>query len=205
MNPHHHEKYIMLATVFGFTAQLFTYTMAIIIYPPVYSGDIPIYEPKSNVVIALGLAIFIFGCTVMGIKLADDRKVLPAAGFTMLAITMGVWMASLFEITQDGTMETFEKSYYIVSAGNFLYLPAMVLIAAYDGFHKWVRYLGLCSSIPFIVATLLFLNDYKIFTVLDEINLFGYFLMVITQVMWAVNVYQNYKKKKMVAIHVGQP
>jgi hypothetical protein len=22
MNPHHHEKYIMLATVFGFTAQL---------------------------------------------------------------------------------------------------------------------------------------------------------------------------------------
>jgi hypothetical protein len=203
MNSHHHEKYIMLATVVGFTAQLFTYALAFILYPPDYSGEIPIYAPKSNVVIALGLGIFIFGCTVMGIKLADDRKVLPAAGFTMLAITMGVWMASLFEITQDGTMETFEKSYYIVCAGNFLYFLAILLTAAYEGFHRWVRYLGLSSTIPFIIASLLFLNDYRNFTTLDEINLIGYLLMIITQVMWAVNVYQNYKKKKLVAINVG--
>jgi len=194
MNPHHHEKYIMLATVFGFTAQLFTYTMAIIIYPPVYSGDIPIYEPKSNVVIALGLAIFIFGCTVMGIKLADDRKVLPAAGFTMLAITMGVWMASLFEITQVVSFETYEKFYRIQSSANFLYLPAMYLISAYEDFKKWIRYIGLVSSIPLLIASFMFLFGNRDFKTLENISDIGFGFMAVTSFSWAYNVYINHKK-----------
>ena len=196
MNQVQNEKYVTLAIVVGFTAQIFTYLLALLLYPPVYSGDIPVFAPKSLVIISMGLVMFIFGSTVMAIKLADEKNILAAAGFTMLAITIGVWMALLFESSQDGTMETFEKSYYVISCSNFLYLPAMVLIGANDGFKKWVRYLGLISALPFLASSLLFLNDYRNFKVLDEISSGGYGLILFTQVMWATNVYQNYRKKK---------
>jgi len=46
-----------------------------------------------------GGSLMIAGLTVMGLKLADEKKVLPAAGFTMFAISGGILMASLFEIS----------------------------------------------------------------------------------------------------------
>lgn len=131
----------------------------------------------------------------MAIKLADEKKVLAAAGFTMLAISTGVLMASLFETTESISREAFEKSYYITTSANFLYLPAMLLIAACDEFKKWVRVLGLISSLPLWICSFLFLFHFRNYTTLDYIGITGYVLMMFTQLMWAVNVYQNYRKK----------
>jgi hypothetical protein len=190
-----HEKYITLAIVVGFTAQIFCYIMATILYPPDYSTNIPKYAPESSVILQLGFALFIFGATVMAIKLADEKKVLAAAGFTMLAISTGVIMASVFETTTNLTEETFEKSYCIVTSSNFLYLPAMLLISACDEFKKWVRILGLISAVPLWACSFLFLFHYRNFTNLDFIGITGYVLMMFTQLMWAINVYNNHRRK----------
>lgn len=190
-----HEKYITYAIVVGFTAQIFCYIITTILYPPDYSTSIPKYAPESGVILELGFALFIFGTTVMAIKLADEKKVLAAAGFTMLAISTGVIMASVFETTTNLTEETFEKSYYIVTSSNFLYLPAMLLISACDEFKKWVRVLGLFSAVPLWISSFLFLAHYRNYTTLDYIGITGYLLMMLTQLIWAINVYNNYRKK----------
>ena len=191
-----HEKYITLAIVVGFTAQIFCFALSSIIYPPDYSTSIPKYAPESSVILELGFALFIFGTTVMAIKLADEKKVLAAAGFTMLAISTGVIMSSVFETTQSTTVEAVEKSYYIVTSSNFLYLPAMLLISACDEFKKWVRVLGLISAVPLWACSFLFLFHYRNFTNLDFIGITGYALMMFVQLMWAINVYNNHKRKK---------
>lgn len=193
--PHFkHEKYITMAIAIGFNTQLLCLILVMLLFPPDYSKTIPSYAPESSVLIEFGLAFFIFGATVMAIKLADERKVLPAAGFTMLAISCGVVMSSLFEITQSNTPEAFELSYYISTSSNFLYFPAMLLIFANDDFRKWLRWLGLISSIPYLIASILFLGQYRNYTMLELVNTVGYFLMLLTQMMWALSVYRKYRK-----------
>jgi hypothetical protein len=168
----------------------------LLIYPPGLSKEFPVYDPDGIMLVAYGNALFIAGLTVMGIKLADEKKVLPAAGFTMFAISGGILMASLFEITQVVSMETYEKFYRIQSSSNFLYLPAMYLISAYEDFKKWIRYIGLVSSIPLLIASLLFLFGNRDFKILEIISDIGFGFMSVTSVSWAYNVYINYKKIK---------
>src|SRR5678816_2036872 len=125
-----HENKITWFVVTTFLAQPVFTIMALLIYPPDLSKEFPYYDPDGIMIVAYGNALFIAGLTVMGIKLADEKKVLPAAGFTMLAISGGILTASLFEITQVVSLETYEKFYRIQSSANFLYLPAMYLISA---------------------------------------------------------------------------
>jgi hypothetical protein len=190
------EKKITWFVVITFLAQPVFTIMALLIYPPGLSKEFPVYDPDGIMLVAYGNALFIAGLTVMGIKLADEKKVLPAAGFTMFAISGGILMASLFEITQVVSMETYEKFYRIQSSSNFLYLPAMYLISAYEDFKKWIRYIGLVSSIPLLIASLLFLFGNRDFKILEIISDIGFGFMSVTSVSWAYNVYINYKKIK---------
>ncbi len=146
--------------------------------------------------IAFGNAIGIAGLTVMGIKLADEKKVLPAAGFTMLGISMGLLLVSLFEITQVVTYEAYEKFYRIQASGNFLYLPSMCLISAHKEFKKWIRYIGLVSSAILIIGSFMFLFGSRNFKILEMISDLGFALMFIIFFGWAYNVYINFKNKK---------
>ena len=139
---------------------------------------------------AFGMA----GLTIMGIKLADEKKVLPAAGFTMLAISSGILLASIFEISQVVSHETYEKFYRIQTSGNFLYLPSMYLISAYEDFKKWIRYIGLVSSLILLTASFTFLFGSRDFKTLETISNIGFLFMFITFFSWAYNVYFNYKK-----------
>jgi hypothetical protein len=190
-----HEKYIMLASVIGLPAHFICSGLAILLFPPELTRGIPMYSAESIVLIEFGLSFLLLGSTVMGLKLEDEKKILPAAGFTMLAISIGVMMSSLFEITQDTNNQSFEKLYYITVSSNFLYFPAMILIAFYDGFKKWIRILGLISCVPLLIATILFLFHYRIYFVLETIMNCGYLLMGITQCLWAFSVYKNYRRK----------
>ena len=168
--------------------------IAFLIFPPDFSKEFPIYHPDSIMLVTYGNALSLAGLTVMGIKLADEKKVLPAAGFTMFAISAAILMTSLFEISQIVSHETYEKFYRIQASTNFLYLPAMYLISAYEDFKKWVRYIGLVSSVPLLISSFMFLFGSRDFQTLEAISNTGFALMSITWISWAYNVYINYKK-----------
>jgi len=190
------ENKITFFVVSTFIAQPLLSIMSAVIYPPDFSKEFPVYDPNSIMLIVCGGALGIAGLTLMGIKLADEKKVLPAAGFTMLAISYGILLASIFEISQVVSLETYEKFYRIQTSGNFLYLPAMYLISAYEDFKKWIRYIGLASSLTLLIASFMFLFGSRDFKTLETISNIGFFFMFITFFSWAYNVYINYKKIK---------
>src|SRR5215510_6143244 len=190
------EKKIAWFVVITFIAQPVIMLLAFLIYPLDLSKEFPVYDPNGIMLVAYGNALFIAGLTVMGIKLADEKKVLPAAGFTMFAISFGILMAALFEITQIVSYETYEKFYRIQSSANFLYLPATYLISAYEDFKKWIRYIGLVSSIPLLISSFMFLFGNRDFQTLETISDIGFGLMAVTSLSWAYNVFINYKKMK---------
>lgn len=189
-----HEKKITWFVVITFLAQPLLMLIAFLIYPPDFSKEFPVYDPDSIMVVTYGNALFLAGLTVMGIKLADEKKVLPAAGFTMFAISAAILMTSLFEISQVVSLETYEKFYRIQASTNFLYLPAMFLISAYEDFKKWIRYIGLIGSIPIFIFCLMFFFGNRNFKTLETISNTGFTLMAVTSISWAYNVYINYKK-----------
>jgi len=189
-----HEKKITWFVVITFLAQPFFMLIAFLIYPPDFSKEFPVYDPDSIMIATYGNALSLAGLTVMGIKLADEKKVLPAAGFTMFAISGAILMTSLFEISQVISIETYEKFYRIQASTNFLYLPAMFLISAYEDFKKWIRYIGLISSVPLITSGFMFFFGNRDFKTLESISNIGFTLMLVTSISWAYNVYINYRK-----------
>ena len=58
-------------------------------YPPDVSKEFPVYDPDGIMLVAYGNALFIAGLTVMGIKLADEKKLIISGSFTMFAILSG--------------------------------------------------------------------------------------------------------------------
>jgi len=188
------KKKITWFVVITFLAQPVLMLIAFLIYPPDFSKEFPVYNPDSIMIGTYGNALSLAGLTVMGIKLADEKKVLPAAGFTMFAISSAILMTSLFEISQVVSFETYEKFYRIQASTNFLYMPAMFLISAYEEFKKWIRYIGLISSIPLVIAGFMFLFGNRDFKTLETISNIGFTLMFVTSISWAYNVYVNYRK-----------
>src|SRR4051812_8192952 len=92
------ERLIILTIVVGFAVQFLCYAIALLFFPPDFSGEFPVYSQDSNLLVEFGLALNMAGATVMGIKLSDERKLLASAGFTMFAIAIGLSMSSLFEV-----------------------------------------------------------------------------------------------------------
>lgn len=191
-----HERKIAFFIIATFIAQPLFSIISFVIYPPDFSKEFPLYDPNSLMLVAFGNALGIGGLTVLGIKLADEKKILPSAGFTMLGISMGLMLVSLFEITQVVSHEAYEKFYRIQASGNFLYLPSMYLISAYEDFKKWIRYIGLISSLVLLAASFMFLFGNRDFKTLETISNIGFGFMFITFFSWAYNVYRNYKKSR---------
>ncbi len=188
------EKKITYFVAFTFIIQPILSILTIIIFPPDFSKEYPLYNPDSLMLAGLGNSLAIGGLTVLGIKLADEKKVLPSAGFTMLGISMGLMLVSLFEITQVVSHEAYEKFYRIQASGNFLFLPSMYLISFYEDFKKWIRYIGLVSSLILLVSSLIFLFGNRDFKMLEIISNTGFSFLFITYFAWAYNIYYNYKK-----------
>lgn len=71
---------------------------------------------------------------------------------------------------------------------------ALSPILEYEGFKKWIRYIGLLSSIPLVLASFMFLFGNRDFQMLETISNIGFGLMVVTSFSWACNVYINFEK-----------
>ena len=185
----------MLIIVICFTLPLIIQMFGYFIYPPDFSGEFPLYSPDFVLLVEFALSINLIGVTIMGMKAEEERNILTAAGFTALAISMGLAGAGLFEITTVANVETYEKFYYITVASNFLYIPSLLLIANYDKFKLWIRVSGFVASLPLLLSTILFMAKYRDFTVLETINNTGYSLLGFLQLLWAGNMYVNYKNE----------
>jgi hypothetical protein len=189
------EKFITLTIVTGFTIQFLCYVIALLFFPPDFTGQFPVYSQESNLIVEFGLALNMAAATVMGIKLGDERKILAGAGFTMFAIAIGLSMSSLFEVFDVIDKASFEKSYFINTCSNFLYVPAILLISTFDGFKKWIHYLSVFTALVILASGVLFMLYYRNYIVLDMITMAGYLLLSLTQLMWALNVLMNYRAK----------
>ncbi|WP_339810785.1 hypothetical protein [uncultured Imperialibacter sp.] len=102
---------------------------------------------------------------------------------------------SLFEITDVASVEDYQGFYRITISSNFLYFPSLLLIASYAAFRKWIQVFGFIASIPLLISTILFLVGYRDYYTLEAISNTGYFLVSLTWVLWAFNVYMNYKQE----------
>ena len=104
-----HEKKITFFIVATFIAQPVFSIAALLIYPPDFSKEFPVYDPNNIMLIVCGAALGIADLTLLGIKLADEKKILPAAGFTMLAISICLLLSSVGHTTFILTIKRFKK------------------------------------------------------------------------------------------------
>lgn len=189
-----HDKRIAWFVVFSLITNVALGLLGVMLFPPDFSKEFPVYHPTGIMLLEYGGALLMAALTVIGQKLGDEKKILPAAGFTMLAIATGILMASMFEISSIVSLETYEKFYRIQASANFLLVPAMYLISEYEDFKKWVRYIGLLSTIPLLGAGFMFLAGNRDFRLLESISNIGFALLFVTELSWAYNFYSNYRQ-----------
>lgn len=90
-------------------------------------------------------AISAFAC--LGSKATSENYDIGAAGFTVLAIAQGLFLA---EIDNPGNWN-FESSNMAV----LFMVPAMLMISYYNVFPKWLRIGGVIAVIPFIILLMI--------------------------------------------------
>lgn len=135
MNYHErHEKQViyaqiicfLLASIFGFTADIFNDATRQIIYKFVDS-------------------LFITGTLLVAMKLAREGWDMPAAGYTLVSIAWGsLFLAKDFQQLSVGQD---------ISASSFYFLlPAMVLIIFYEPFPWWIKVICIATIIPSFIC-----------------------------------------------------
>lgn len=184
----------MQSVVIFFTIPMIIQIVVLIIYPPDLSGEYPVYDLDFILLLELAMAFDLIGLTIMGMKAEEDRSIVAAAGFTSLAISMGLAGAALFEIAWVADLADYEKFYYITVSSNFLYFPSLIMIGTYEKFRSWVRIAGYIASLPLLMATILFVFGYRDYMILEAFTSTGYILFMVLTLLWAWNVYLNYKK-----------
>lgn len=86
-------------------------------------------------------AISAFAC--LGSKASSEKMEIPAAGFTVLAIAQGLFLA---EIDNPGHWD-----YQSANTAVLFMVPAVIMIYYYTVFPNWLRIVGIISVIPFII------------------------------------------------------
>lgn len=179
-------RHIRSAIAVGFIGS-FVCMIASMCFPIDFSGELPKYPKAALLLNEACYGLFIFGSTLMGIKLADDKRVMPSAGFTMLAIAQGVAFITIFEV-QHFSEEEFKKSYEIMTGMLFLFLPAMWLIARYTDFPRWLNWMGLAAVVPWAVAAILFQSHAAELSTIEKVYGVGYVLVELTALCWGIRV-----------------
>lgn len=192
-----HKRHLAACIAFGFISPFIFLTLGFIFFPPDMKGLMPIYSDGMIYLNEIAVAAFIFGCALMGIKLADDRKVMPAAGFTMMAIAQGVSYATIFEAfgmehkQVADLLEMREKAGNISAGGAILFIPALILITTYSLFPRWLNWAGIIISFPFIASSIAFMLGVRNYHFLEIIGNIDYMLFNLLQIFWGVWVWKR--------------
>jgi hypothetical protein len=193
MNEIRNEKIIMLTIVVSFLAAFIINTLSGIIYPPDFRGEFPIYDADWAMIVQVAGAFLLIALTVIAMKAEEEKQILAAAGFTAIAISSGISIISLFDIVNITTFQQYENYYRVSLSSNFLLIPAVVLIATYSRFKMWIRLVSILTILPLLVGSVMFLFGVRNFILLEYFINTGVILNSLCWVLWALNIYTNYR------------
>lgn len=189
---HKKIKHLNLVIAWSFFLSVLAFLATFFFPSPDFSKDIPVYSEGAANCFAVSMALFIFGCTVMAIKLAEEQQTLAASGFTMMAIAMGFVYVLQFVTTT--TTESLNDVYKINDGGTYLLTPAMFLIACYTVFPRWLNVLGVMATLPQVIVCIIFLSSgYN--HVLDILEFISMILFNVTALCWGIFVLKGMRKE----------
>ena len=151
------EKHIMLAIMVSFSSALVTVVLSEVLYLADVTGEFPVYSINAALMTQLGSAFALVALTMLAMKAEEEKQILPAAGFTMQAISYGITSLSFFDLAGVVSFEDYENFYCITISSGFLYALSLLLITIYNRFKKWGRIVSLVSGLPFLASGILFL------------------------------------------------
>ncbi len=192
LNQRENRKHVALIILLGYIGNLVFAFLGYALFPPTYENGLPHYAPGLLYMGEISAALVILATSLMAIKLADEKQVLPSAGFTMMAISQGVFFVTIFEaFGADITHEQLEKAYNIQVGGMVLYMPALFLISFYTYFPRWLRIASIVACIPYFICNGYFMAGYRDFKLIDIIGGIGGITLGTVQILWGVWVWKR--------------
>ncbi|MFN8166124.1 MAG: hypothetical protein U0X76_08145 [Bacteroidia bacterium] len=152
MNHESHLRWLIAGSFFVSIVAAFLSWL----FPPDFTKDPPDFPLPGLLFGQLQTALIILGSTALGIKITEEKRILPAIGFTMLAISYGVIFV-LYLVSSS--KESIEETYKLFGASLFLLIPSALLIARYSNFPKWVNVLTALYYVPWIIEVVLFFSN----------------------------------------------
>ena len=186
---HHVSQRIVLRIIASGFLLTSILNFASLAFPPDMSQNPPVYPAMTLLLQSFALAILIFASTVYGIRLAEEKMTLAAAGFTMYAIANGIGIVIFFEM-RHFTSEEYEKIYEIMGVATMLVVPSCALMGFCTDFPRWIRWAPLGTGLIMLLPTILYYAGDRQFNVLDQISFAGYMLQQIVQIFWAVLLFR---------------
>lgn len=163
------------------------------------SGEI-VVSPVAMTLGEVQTAGYILGCVALGIKLAEERKTLPAIGFTMMSIAQGVIFIT-YTISL-ASHEGLEEIFRIYMSSMFLLIPSMILIANYSDYPRWLNLLGVFACLPLLVENIIYAVTSELTNFLMMLDGLGQMMFTITAFFWALRTLQNARRE---SLTVGSP
>ncbi|MEZ5014400.1 MAG: hypothetical protein R2794_08925, partial [Chitinophagales bacterium] len=143
-----------------------------ILFPPDMNSNPPVYQKPALMLQLASTALVIFGSTLLGIQLIEEKKTVPAAGFTMLSIATALSIVIFFEFRQFSS-EEYEKIYEIYSGYVALLIPSCLLLMYHRDAPFWVRaLLALYTLNQTLVVAMYYLGD-RNYSAMDQISFVG--------------------------------
>ncbi len=185
-------KHVAWTIAIGFIGSFVAFAISFL-FPPDFTKSPAVFQEAALIAQEISMALYIFGCTVLGLKLAEEKKTLPAAGFTMMAIAQGVYFILYFMNLENP--EKLVEAYNTFCGMMYLLLPAMILISFYSHFPRWVNVLGIIACIPNLMVYFQFMTTKKYSEQLDTFSFFSLILFNITALIWGIFILRNMKNE----------
>jgi len=179
VSSHKHDLHLAKITGYAFIISSVCYVISLL-FPVDLSTDPPIVSPWMIMFGRIQTALIILGSTSLGIKFADEKKLMPAIGFTMMAIAQGV-MFVIFTFTFNSN-ETMEEAFSLYSASLYLLVPAILMVAFYSDFPRWVNIIG-------SIAVAGFISDNIAFTIIGKIRMWIFVMDTIWNLFFSLSVF----------------
>ena len=163
-------------------------------FAPDMESNPPVYQHPQLILQALATAALVFSSTLIGLKLAEDKQILPAAGFTMLSIASALSIVVYFEF-RTFSVEEFEKIYDIYLSYVALLVPTAILLVYYKDVPKWQRFLPIVSVIIQSSSMVVYYSGYEEYNKLDSISFIGYLIFTVLTLLWGIQIWRKSVKQ----------
>lgn len=179
VSGHKHGLHLNKVTGYAFIISSVCYVLSLL-FPVDVSVNPPVISPWMIMFGRIQTALIILGSTALGIKFADEKKLMSSIGFTMMAIAQGV-MFVIFTFTFNSN-ETIEEAFSLYSASLYLLVPAVFMIAFYSDFPGWVNITG-------IIAVCGFISDNIAFNIIGKIKMWIFVMDTAWNLLFVVAVF----------------